>query len=244
MKYWVLVAVLGLVGRVWAVDWRGKVGIGGFAEVKKVPVIDETLWMLSKLGLTTIDGGISISYGATERFRIGIDFLVGSAQTTFEEKGEEKVVEEEKMLIDKTIAFGRSEFLVGAHGLFDIVSRERGSLYGILRIGYARTSLEYDYRYKEEDKEEDRIKESLNLNQFITNLGFGFETLTAGNTGVALEGDLFSLRLGSGRGGGEEKWGEREEKGKIDRTFISYDAFFIVQDICKDLLLNLSFVKS
>lgn len=200
----VAVAMFGFTSQAWAVDWSGKLGVGGFAESKRtISPIDGDF-----IELPSVGGGISFNYGVMEKLRLGLDFSFAGSQITYKEKFE-----------STPSIFG---FFAGAHGLFDIISKEGGSLYGLLRVGYGRTSSEIEYKAEKETKTE----KGPTLSELAVALGAGFEALVAESVGIAFEGSVFSLGFGSVKE--EVREGEEEEKKvttTVDITSIGYALF-------------------
>ena len=126
-----------------------------------------------------------MNYGFSKAFRAGLDLSVSGIQAT---------------LMEGTMSSFR--FSVGAHGALDIASKEGGSLYGLIGLGYGRGSSKAKTK-----KEGTEMETATTTGLFSVGLGLGLEALIAQSIGIAIEGVLFRAGTGTweaevGEGGG------------------------------------------
>jgi hypothetical protein len=172
-----VLSFLTLPSRALAVDWSKKFGAGVFTEMAVgIVVIGET-----PIPFPSLSHGISVNYGITERIRIGAD-LGAVNLTSSQGLGNEKW------------SVSLFSWSVGAHGAIDLLSKEGGSLYGILKLGYGRVSGKTEEPVGEGAT---RTEDLASVSGFSIGAGIGVEALVAQSVGLAVEGLLFSLQSGS-----------------------------------------------
>jgi hypothetical protein len=202
-----VLSFLTLPSRALAVDWSKKLGAGVFTEMAVgAAVIDK-----NAIPFPSLSHGISVNYGITERIRIGAD-LGAVSLTRSLGSGNEKW------------SVSLFSWSVGAHGAIDLLSKEGGSLYGILKLGYGGASGKTE---EPVGGGATRTEDLASVSGFSIGAGIGVEALVAQSVGLAVEGLLFSLQSGSI----EEKVEKREGGTTTEKTDISSTGLIIFPSV-------------
>jgi hypothetical protein len=208
-----VLSFLTLPSRALAVDWSKKLGAGVFTEM----AVGAVVYSEEPIPFPSLSHGISINYGIAEGIRIGAD-LGAVSLTASQGSGDEK---------SSTSLFSWS---VGAHGAIDLLSKEGGSLYGILKLGYGGASGKTE-KHSETEKGKTEPHELPSLSAFSIGAGIGVEALVAQSVGLAVEGLLFSLQSGSIKSKKETRTPTGEVKPEEEKTDISSTGFIIFPSV-------------
>jgi hypothetical protein len=202
-----VLSFLTLPSRALAVDWSKKLGAGVFTEM----AVGAVVYSEEAIPFPSLSHGISVNYGITEKIRIGGD-LGAVSLTASRGSG------------DKKWSVSLFSWSVGAHGAIDLLSKEGGSLYGILKLGYGGASGKTEWPIGEGKTE---TRDLPSASGFSIGAGIGVEALVAQSVGLAVEGLLFSLQSGS-----IESKVEKPEGGTTtEKTDISSTGFIIFPSV-------------
>jgi len=206
-----VLSFLTLPSRALAVDWSNKFGAGVFTEM----AVEAAVIGKSAIPFPSLSHGISVNYGIAEKIRIGGD-LGAVSLTASQSSGDEK---------SSVSLFSWS---VGAHGAIDLLSKEGGSLYGILKLGYGAVSG----KETESEKGKPSVSQDLpSVSAFSIGAGIGVEALVAQSVGLAVEGLLFSLQSGSIKSKKETRTPTGEVKPEEEKTDISSTGLIIFPSV-------------